>query len=713
MEVKQYLSLLQHWAWLLIIGLVLGAGIAYGYSSQQTPVFRTSARIQVVTASASSSNPFSFYTDQQLAQTYVQTLKTSPILDAVSQKLGYAVAAGQISAAIVPNTQLIDIAVEDSDPQNAANIANVLVTVFAQSITEAQSKRFSASEESLKTQIAQVESQIVSLQAQSSVISEAKIQESIDKSKVEMERLQSEIVAVKAEINKLRIRPKNIYGVTPTPSPEIVSQIDERELQLKQLETNYNQFSDIYSNLVVLGSGSGNADSNTQQMQSTLAIYQQIRSNLLSSYETIRLTRLTSATNIASIEPATAPGQPIRPTPLNTTGLGAVVGLLLAGAIVFLIEYLDDTIKTAEQVNQLLGLPVIGYIAEIEHGQDTTYVSDNPRSPVTEAFRTLRTNLEFAGVDQPLKTLLVVSVHPGEGKSTIAANLSITLAQGEKRVLLVDADLRRPHIHSIFGLANRAGLSDLFREPISLADVTRSWKDSKLGIVTSGGIPPNPADLLASKKMESILGFAKQAVDIVIVDAPPFLVADASILASRVDGILLVIRPGKTPMDAAISTLEQIKRSGGRIVGVVLNRIPRNRPYYYGGYRHYTAYYNNGYSYYDTAPRKESSNRGGGWSIRNLRLFGNRQKTPPNAGRTDSPPGVVLPDTLIPTPKKRLGRRENSNGPDLFGKQKNASPDLEQEQQNSWVKEADQADPLKEYPSVLPLFPDQTDSDTN
>lgn len=644
MEIKQYLSLAWHWAWLLVIGLVLGAGVAFGYSSSQTPIYHTTARVQVVTASASVSNPYSFYTDQQLAQTYVQTIKTSPILEAVSQKLGYPVSAGQISASIVSGTQLIDIVVEDSDPQHVADITNTLVDVFTQSVSDAQSKRFSASEDSLKNQITQVEAQITSLQAQSSVVSEAKFQESIDKSKAEMERLQGEIVSVKADINKLAIRPVDPYGRTPTPSPEILRSVDEKQLLLNQLQTNYDQFSSIYSNLVVLGSSSGNVDSNSQQMQSTLAIYQQIRSNLLSNYENIRLTKLTSATNIVSIEPAITPNRPIRPQPLTNTGLGAVVGLLLAGAIVFLVEYLDDTIKTAEQVGQLLGLPVIGYIAEIEHGQETVYVSDNPRSPVAEAFRTLRTNLEFAGVDQPLKTLLVVSVHPGEGKSTIAANLSITLAQGGKQVMLIDADLRRPQIHYVFGLPNRAGLSDLFRDSTSLADVTRFWKDSTLGIVTSGSIPPNPADLLASKKMESILAFAKQSADIVIVDAPPFLVADASILASRVDGILLVIRPGKTPMDAALSTLEQIKRSGGRIVGVVMNRIPRNRPYYYGGYRHYTAYYKGGYAYYDTAvPRNGSSNHNGGkaaksWSVRNP--FGKQKKASPELEQTDSGKGL-------------------------------------------------------------------------
>jgi capsular exopolysaccharide synthesis family protein len=555
-----------------------------------------------------------------LAQTYAQTLRTSALLDAVSGKLGYPVSGGQVNVTIVQNTQLIDIAIEDSNPERTAEIANTLVNVFAQRNADMQAQQFTASEDSLKAQIAQVEAQIASLQSQSSTVADAKLQENIDKTKSEMDALQKQIVEMNAEINQLKTVTK-IGFATPTPDPVNVSKINEKELELQQIQGTYDLYKQIYTNLVVLGDSSVKNDTTAQQMQSTLAIYQQIRANLLNSYENIRLTRLSRTSNIVSIEPARVPVSPIRPQPLTNAALGAVVGLMLAAGIVFLFEYLDDTIKSAEQVGQMLGLPVIGYIAEIEHGPESAYVSENPRSPVAEAFRTLRTNLEFAAVDAPLKTVLVVSVHPGEGKSTVACNLAITLAQGGKRVLLIDSDLRRPHVHRILGLTNRAGLSDLFRETLSLADVTRPWLDSGLGVVTSGGIPPNPADLLASKKMEAILASASESFDIVVVDAPPFLVADASILASRVDGILLVIRPGKTPMDAALSTMEQMKRSGGRVIGVVMNRIPRNRPYYYGGYRHYTAYYRGEYSYYDESNRKDGGSSGGkpakGWAVRN------------------------------------------------------------------------------------------------
>ncbi len=654
MNVKHYLTLLTHWAWLLALGLLLGAASAFGFSYFQSPVYRASTSVQVISAPKGNSSDYSFLAAQQLAQTYVQTITTDPIIEAAGQQLGFVVDRKQVSAAIVPNTQLIAIDVEDGSPQRAAEIANTLVTVFEQRNAALQALQFSDSEESLKSQIAQIETQIsalqaqiASLQAQSSALSDAKVQESIDKTKIEMDRLQQEIVTLKADIFTLNTREK-VGWATATPSPDTVSKVNEKDLQLKQVQSTYDLYNQIYANLVVLGASSVKNESsaqqlqnesNAQQLQTTVVLYQQIRANLLSSYESVRLARMTSTSNIVSIEPARAPLEPIRPKiPINT-GLGAALGLLLAGAIVFLVEYLDDSLKTAEQISQVLGLPVIGYIAEIEHGTDAAYVSDNPRSPVAEAFRSLRTNLEFAGVDQPLKTLLVVSVHPGEGKSTIAANLAVTLAQGGKHVLLMDADLRRPQVHRIFGLTNRAGLSDLFRDVISLADITRTWSDPNLEIVTSGNIPPNPADLLASKKMESILATAQHGFDMVIVDAPPFLVADASILAARMDGVLLVIRPGKTPADAALSTLEQMKRAGARIVGVVLNRIPRNRPTYYGGYRHYTAYYKGEYTYYE-APNKKGSLTAGErtsrkWSIGNL--FGKQKRVAPALEKPDLP----------------------------------------------------------------------------
>jgi capsular exopolysaccharide synthesis family protein len=270
------------------------------------------------------------------------------------------------------------------------------------------------------------------------------------------------------------------------------------------------------------------------------------------------------------------------------------VGLMLAAGIVFLVEYLDDTLKTPEDVERALGLPVLGFVAEMKYknrSAEEVYVSRQPRSPVSEAFRSLRTNLEFAAVQKPIRSLLVTSPGPAEGKTTVATNLAAIYSQASKRVVLVDGDMRRPHIHSMFGMSNRDGLSNLFRNGAAAHSVGRSKVDlPHLTIITSGSLPPNPAELLGSERMEQILKDLQAMADTVVIDTPPSLVADAGVLAAKVDAVLMVVQPGVTHAEAARVTLETFKRAGARVVGVVLNRIPRNRNYYYGGYRYYSPY---------------------------------------------------------------------------------------------------------------------------
>jgi succinoglycan biosynthesis transport protein ExoP len=627
MEIKQYIEIVRHWLWLLLLGLVLGAAVAYGLSIRQQRVYQASTRVQVMSAPQAGASDYTYWNDTQLAGTYVQTLTTRPILDEVGRQLGFTVTAA-ISTKVVANTQLIDIVVEDTDPQRAADVANKLVAVFAEKNNEMQANRFLESEQSLQSQIDQVDAQIQTLQTQSTEASSAETQVMVDKARSEISRLEGEILALQGEIDALATPAAAANRLTPVPtlSQYEKSLLNEKELRLKSLQNTYDMYQEIYNNLTVLGvaSTAGNSSSASDQLQSTLALYGQIRANLLGSYEQVRLSRLNSTSNIVQIEPAVANNSPIRPQIPQTTALGGAVGLLLAGAFVFLKEYLDDTLKTPGQITRLLGLPVIGYIAEMQHNKDLPYVSESPRSPVSEAFRTLRTNLEFASVDNPLKSLVVVSAHPSEGKSTIAANLAVTMAQGGKHVLLIDADLRRPRIHQFFGMPNRAGLSDFFRDSTPLIDLTQRWKDSNLAVITSGSLPPNPADLLSSKKMASVLEAGTNAADIVIVEAPPVLVADASILASRVDGILLVVHPGKTPADGAVSTLEQLSRAGAHVVGVVMNRIPRNRSYYYGGARYYSRYYQH---HYDSTfeEEKKNGNHGHLGGLKE-RLFGNNRK---------------------------------------------------------------------------------------
>jgi non-specific protein-tyrosine kinase len=259
---------------------------------------------------------------------------------------------------------------------------------------------------------------------------------------------------------------------------------------------------------------------------------------------------------------------------------------------------------------------VLGFVAEMQYKKksaEEVYVSRQPRSPVSEAFRSLRTNLEFASVQKPIHTILVTSPGPAEGKTTVAVNLAAIIALSGKRVALLDADLRRPSVHRLLGMPNRDGLSDLFRNQSAAHSVSRGKLElPHLMVITSGSLPPNPAELLGSDRMSHILDELRKLVDVIVIDTPPSLVADAQILSGKVDAVLMVIQPGHTHSEAARAVLELFKRAGARVIGTVLNRIPRNRAYYYGGYGYYSPYSRNGYYGQDARePVKESAPESG------------------------------------------------------------------------------------------------------
>jgi capsular exopolysaccharide synthesis family protein len=200
----------------------------------------------------------------------------------------------------------------------------------------------------------------------------------------------------------------------------------------------------------------------------------------------------------------------------------------------------------------------------------------DPRSPAAEAYRTLRTNLYFSSLDRALETLLVTSAAPGEGKSTILSNLAVTMAQGEKRTILVDADLRRPSLHDLFNVGNSQGLTTMVVDDSALAEppLVATGVENLL-LLPSGPQPPNPAEILGSRRMEEIIATLKARADIVLFDAPPAVaVTDAAVLGTKVDGVLLVFSAGKTRREHAERAKEVLERVQVRLIGAVLNNAP-------------------------------------------------------------------------------------------------------------------------------------------
>jgi capsular exopolysaccharide synthesis family protein len=220
----------------------------------------------------------------------------------------------------------------------------------------------------------------------------------------------------------------------------------------------------------------------------------------------------------------------------------------------------------------------------------------DPRSPASEAFRALRTNIQFAGLDHPCRSIVVTSASAGEGKTTTVANFGLVAAQGGARVCLVDSDLRRPTLHRLFALDNTRGLTTALVEDLPFEKVAQASRIPNLWVLTSGPLAPNPAELVGSKRMKDLLEGAYSAYDLIICDSPPVVsVADGVALAAQCDGVLLVVRSGKIANEVARRATDMIDAVKGRILGVILNHVDFRRDrYYYPYYRYAQAYYADG-----------------------------------------------------------------------------------------------------------------------
>ena len=514
MELRKYAALVWRWLWLIILGTVLAAGAAYVTSKRTVPVYSAGTLLMISPSKAQVMDTLSYQPmGDRLAATYTQMLTGRPVLEAVIGNLGLPTTAGalasNVSVATIRDTQLIRVAVEDTNPERAAAIANEIPKVFIAQNSQLQTGRYADSKASLQRQI--------------------------DETQASITALEDRIKAAEA---------------AQTPDQGALDR-DRRDLQALQ---------------------SGYA-------------------SLSSSFEDLRLEEAKQLDTLLVTEDAVPPIRPVRPKTAQNTLLAAIVGAMLALSAAYLIEYLDDVLKNPDQVKAALGLNVLGAVPVVAgEGADKPAMLAGDHSPVTEAYRVLRTNLQFAAVGRPLRLLQLSSPSPSEGKSVTSANLAVALAQAGKRVILVDCDLHRPRVHHLMALPNNSGLTsaliDQGSDPLA---VLRETPVPGLQVLTSGPLPPNPAEILGSARMLEVLAALGAAADIVILDSPPVLaMSDAVILASQVDGVLLVLDAMATRREPARRAMASLQQVQARVVGAVLNRVSRQRSgYYYYYYSHY------------------------------------------------------------------------------------------------------------------------------
>lgn len=307
--------------------------------------------------------------------------------------------------------------------------------------------------------------------------------------------------------------------------------------------------------------------------------------------------------DLSVVDQATVPDSPSSPRTLLNLALGLVIGAALGVAYALLKTVLDTRIRRREDIERITDAPVLGVVAEDKAAEDEPLLTVDASTwgHRAESYRQLRTHLKFTNVDGGTQTVVVTSAVPGEGKTTTATNLAVMIAESGARVLIVDADLRRPRVAKTLGVEGAVGLSTILSGQIDVEDAVQVWGESaELDVIASGEIPPNPSELLGSENMGRVLEWAKENYDIVLLDAPPLQpVTDPTVLAAQCSGVALVCRvDGYSHRDQLRGALENLESSSARLLGLVLTRVPLKR---------------SGYQYYDYQPdtaESTSSRRG-------------------------------------------------------------------------------------------------------
>lgn len=383
--------------------------------------------------------------------------------------------------------------------------------------------------------------------------------------------------------------------------------IDDARIELQQsLETIRLRIEETLATIDELrlrpDSASAQVQSEILANQSLLSQLQTTYASLLETQQRMDIGQAQSQAAVRIVDQAVPPRSPITPrTNLNTV-LGGVLGMILAGGLVLLLGYVHNAVTSTDDLTRVVGQGAMGEIPSMDSADGIVALREQ-RTASVDAFRSLRTNLQFASLGGDVNSLVATSLRPGEGKTTVLANLATVIAQGGQRVILIDCDMRRPRLHHLFGLSNRAGVTNLLLAGLHDIDsVIAGTEVPNLSVIPSGPLPPNPADVLQSDAMRDLVTVLESRADIVLVDAPPLAFSDPLIIANIVDGALLLVQSGKTRPDDLLKGVDALSRTGTPLLGIVINRSKKIASS--SGY--YRSYYDDSARASDVASRRAS-----------------------------------------------------------------------------------------------------------
>lgn len=507
MNLKEYTAPLLRWWWLLILAMMVAGISSFIVVAGQQPQYQTRATL-MIGQSIYSPNPSTnaFHLEQQLAGIYADMGTREPVRRGTMDALGLR-SLPPYTVRALPNTQLVEITVTDTNPIRAQAVAAELAN-----------------------QLIQRTPSNVQLQDQ-------------DRQKFIEEQInivQADILATQNEIQQKKLELGNLSSA---------QQISESQRQITSLET---KLSNLQSNYTSLLSNSGKGALNT----------------------------------VSLIENPEVPTRPIGPNTGFTVILAAVIGLSLAAGGAYAIEYFDQTVKSRSEAERLTEMQMLIGIPTVtdEQNNTLTHVLTEPFSPFADAFRLLRTDLEIAGLGSTIKTIVVVSPGAGDGKTTVASNLMLAVAETKKRAILVDADFYQSSLDKKTGKKDQKELGDLIVERVSsnahLVFLKKALSKGNPEFV----MPKNPSELLNSPDLEHILDQLRDAADVVIIDSPPFVLSDALVLSLKADAVLVVINQNHTRRDLILKMKEQLRRSNAKVIGFAMNNMSSRTSDYYSYY---------------------------------------------------------------------------------------------------------------------------------
>lgn len=601
--------------WIILGCTLLSTLVSFWFVRQQIPIYQAVARIKVeqtqtlAGALLESALPWS---PGDPMENYAKVIESRPIARRAAERLGLLTPAmtdpaaeaivdgihAAISTERVVNTNLIQIFAEHTDPEKARDDANAVAESFVEWDLLEKNKQARKAREFIEGQLEDVQKKLHDLEERLAAMKGVRSAE--DKASP----LTSQLASLKAELAELSQRATDRH-------PRVVGlkeEIRSLEGQLAQLPED-------------------TAETEYTRLARDVALHEQLYRLFKQKFEEAKITEAEKISDVSIVDYARLPTASAGGGKATNTLLGGMIGLLMGCVIAFVVENLDTSISTIEDVEGLLAVPVLTIVPNV--GMDNrpagilqrfkapekTEASDRrarlivhhePKSPIAEAYRTLRTNLKLGGGEKG-RSLVITSTSPREGKSTVLVNLGLTTAQIGSKTLLVESDMRRPTISKTFQITREPGLNEVITGGVTWQAAIRDLSDFLLGgmnldeaaktpgldylfILTCGKIPLTPSELLASEEMGTLMEELRRHFDVILYDAPPVLpITDAALLAPLVDGTLLVYEVGRTARSALVRAKGQIESVGGHVLGVVLNHI-RAEAEFASGYRYYYHY---------------------------------------------------------------------------------------------------------------------------